>query len=314
VTGPGRAGWRVWLPPLIVTMIMICTVAYQDGRPRLVPSGAELILIFHAAAALLFRFRYPVAVAVVTVATGVVFPAALHHPMQIDVAVIVALYTLATLRGRRVAWTTGVLAAMALTGASAPWQVGGTRDLANLVPANSVLIAVAVGDAVRNRRALLAEMQERAVLAERRREQEARRRVHDERIRIARDLHDVVAHHITLVNAQAGVAHHLMPTHPDKAREALAGIRDTSRTALDELRAAVGFLRQDDAPDSRRPSPGLAAVDDLIGGFRQAGYDIRVTRTGPPAPLTRTSDLAAYRILQEALTNAGNTAQPGTSW
>jgi signal transduction histidine kinase len=135
-------------------------------------------------------------------------------------------------------------------------------------------------------------------------EEEARHRVTEERVRIARDLHDVVAHHITLVNAQAGVAHHLMRTNPDQAYEALAHIKETSRAALDELRATVGLLRQpDDAPGSRSPIPRLADLDALIGGFRASGLPVEVTRTGTPSPLAPATELTTYRIIQEALTN-----------
>ncbi len=115
----------------------------------------------------------------------------------------------------------------------------------------------------------------------------------------------MVAHHITLVNAQAGVAHHLLRSHPDRAHEALADIRETSRTALDELRATVGLLRQDDdPPPSRSPAPSFDDVDELIDSFRRSGLDVRVTREGEPRPLAGAADLAAYRIVQEALTNA----------
>ncbi|GIM96539.1 sensor histidine kinase [Paractinoplanes toevensis] len=281
---------RLWIAPLLVIMIMMATVSYSHGRPVFAPGGFQLILILTGAVALLFRYHFPVAVTAVTVVTGSLLPLTARHLVLIDVAAVVALYTLATLRDRRTAWTAGVLAAVALTAASLPWQPGGLLDLANLVPINYVAIAVAAGDATRNRRALQTEIADRAV--------------QEERLRIARDLHDVVAHHIALVNAQAGVAHHLMPTHPEKAREALAGLRDTSRAALDELRATVGLLRQEGDPDfERRPAPTLAGLDDLLDGFRTAGIDITVT--GPPPALDAATDLAAYRIIQEALTNAG---------
>jgi signal transduction histidine kinase len=303
-TSPGRWVWRLWGPSLAVTMIMIASVAYS-GDDWLVPTGAQLILILNGAAALAFRMRFPVAVTVVTVAMGTALPLTAHHLILTDVASIVALYTLATVRGRRTAWIAAAAAAVALTASSAPWRPGGLSDIRNLVPANYVALAVAAGDATRNRRALLAEVRARAEQAEHTREQEARRRVREERIRIARDLHDVVAHHITLVNAQAGVAHHLMAAHPDRAREALVGIRDTSRSALDELRATVGLLRADDEPESRLPLPAFAAVDDLIEEFRRSGFEIEIDREGTPRPVADAADLAAYRIVQEALTNAG---------
>ncbi|BEL06516.1 histidine kinase [Actinoplanes sichuanensis] len=295
----GRYAWRVWGPPLLVIMIMMATVSYQHGQVIRKPSDAQLILILTGALALLFRLWHPLPVTIVTVLAGVALPSAAGHLVLVDVAAVVAFYTLATRRDRRTAWVCGIVGAVALTAAAVPWQPGGLLDLANLVPANYVLIAVALGVAASDRQALLARTREQG-------EQDARRRVRDERIRIARDLHDVVAHHITLVNAQAGVAHHLMGAHPEQARQALAGIRDTSRAALDELRATVGLLRtDDDPPDSLRPAPSLTEVDALIDGFRQAGYQIRVTRTGTPRPLTGPADLAAYRIVQEALTNAG---------
>ncbi|GLY05454.1 MULTISPECIES: sensor histidine kinase [Actinoplanes] len=302
----GRFAWRVWVPPLLVIMIMMATVAYQRGELLRKPNDSQLIVILTGATVLLLRLWQPVAVTVVTLLAGVALPFVAGHLVLIDVAAVVAFYTLATLRSRRISWTAGAIGAVALTAAAIPWQPGGLYDIANLVPANYVLIAVALGVASSDRQALLAQIRERADLAEQTREQEARQRVREERIRIARDLHDVVAHHITLVNAQAGVAHHLMNAHPDKARDALAGIRDTSRAALDELRATVGLLRaDDDPPDSLRPAPSLAEADALIDGFRQAGHDIRVTRTGTPRPLTGAVDVTAYRIVQEALTNAG---------
>src|ERR671910_102877 len=131
-------------------------------------------------------------------------------------------------------------------------------------------MAAAAGDAVRSRRAFVDAIRERAERAERTREEEARRRVAEERLRIARDLHDVVAHHIALVNVQAGVAAHVMDRRPDQAKEALAHVREARRSALGELRATVGLLRQYGAPDD---------------------------------PLPAAVDLAAYRIIQEALTN-----------
>ncbi|MEU4242633.1 histidine kinase [Actinoplanes sp. NPDC026619] len=301
----GRAAWRIWAPPLLAILIMMAAVAYRDGHFWRTPTSAQLILILHGALALLFRLRFPVAVTIVAVAAGAALPLVAGHLVLVDVPAVVALYTLATLRGRRTAWTAGIVAAVALTAAIAPWQAGGLLDVANLVPANYAALAVAAGEGTRNRRQLLAEAHERAALAERTREEEAHRRVRAERIRIARDLHDVVAHHITLVNAQAGVAHHLMRSHPEQAVAALAGIRDTSRAALDELRATVGLLRQDDdPPPSRQPTPTFADLDDLVDGFRRSGFAVEVTTTGSARPLAGAADVAAYRIVQEALTNA----------
>ena len=166
----------------------------------------------------------------------------------------------------------------------------------------------AIGDAVRSRRDLLESYRERAELAEATREEEALRRVAAERTRIACELHDVVTHHLTLVNAQAGVAHHLMRQNSERAEEALGQIRDTSRAALDELRAIVGLLHQPDDPDedeSRVPAPGLGDLPALLESFRHAGLPVEINRTGRYDAVPPLADLTAYRVIQEALTNSG---------
>jgi len=137
----------------------------------------------------------------------------------------------------------------------------------------------------------------------------ASREVEGERLRIARELHDVLAHSLTLVNAQAAVADYLVRTDPQAASEVLRGMTQHTARALDELRAMVGLLRQDgDTPgggaEGLRPAPGLERLDELLDGFRAAGCDVALTVTGEPLDLPPRGDLAAYRIIQEALTNA----------
>jgi signal transduction histidine kinase len=165
-------------------------------------------------------------------------------------------------------------------------------------------MAAAAGDAVRSRRAFVDAIRERAERAERTREEEARRRVAEERLRIARDLHDVVAHHIALVNVQAGVASHVMDKRPDQAKEALSHVREASRSALNELRATVGLLRQSGDPEApTEPAPGLDRLEDLVGTFRNAGLPVEAACSDRATGLPAAVDLAAYRIVQEALTN-----------
>jgi signal transduction histidine kinase len=156
---------------------------------------------------------------------------------------------------------------------------------------------------------------DRAREQDRSREEEARRRVTEERLRIARELHDVVAHNISLVNLQAGVALHLLDQQPEQARTALATIKDASKEALVELRSVLGVLRQvdedEDAP--RAPTPGLARLDDLVAQCAAAGVEVRVTTDGPSRALAPGLDLAAFRIVQEALTNVARHAGPTTA-
>jgi signal transduction histidine kinase len=130
----------------------------------------------------------------------------------------------------------------------------------------------------------------------------SRRRASEERLRIAQELHDVLAHNISLINVQAGVGLHLMDTHPEQAREALGTIKHASKDALDELRAALELLRSGDSAP-RAPTGGLDQVDALIARVRSPDLDLRLDRHGDPVALPAGLDLAAFRIVQEALTN-----------
>ncbi|MFC8454578.1 sensor histidine kinase [Kitasatospora sp. NPDC057223] len=273
-----------------------------------------LILLGVSCVPLVVRSRWPVPVAAATVALSVIAYAVTPSPGPPPAAAGFALYAVAIRTDRRTAWRTGACAAVTLTTAALILRPGVDELPANLGLIAWTFLSVAVGDAVRSRRELLASAMERAERAERTREEEARRRVTEERMRIARELHDVVAHHITLVNAQAGVAHHLMRTDPEHAYQALERIRDTSRAALDELRATVGLLRQSgEQAAPREPAPGLAGLDDLLDAFRHSGLSVVLERTGEPVALAPITDLTAYRIIQEALTNTHKHAGPATA-
>ncbi len=207
-----------------------------------------------------------------------------------------------------------LLASAALLVASIPswddlsWQDAGRIGAVAAVP----LVAGVLGSSVRNRRAYLAAMEERARRAEDSRDREARRRVAEERIRIARELHDLVAHQITLANAQATVAAHLFDARPEQTRAGLRQVVETTRQALDDLRATVGLLRQSGDPAApAEPTPGLAQLPALLESFRRAGLRVAVHREGTARSLAPGVDLSAYRIVQEALTNV--TKHAGTA-
>ena len=176
------------------------------------------------------------------------------------------------------------------------------------------LVAGVLGHSVRNRRAYLAAVEERARRAEESRDSEARRRVAEERVRIARELHDLVAHQITLANAQATVAAHLFDTRPEQTRKSLTELVETTGHALDELRATVGLLRQSgDAAAPAEPAPGLSRLPTLLESFRRAGLEVSVHQEGTARPLPPGVDLTAYRIVQEALTNVTKHAGTGSA-
>ena len=169
-----------------------------------------------------------------------------------------------------------------------------------------VAVVVFAGIAVANRRAYVDSIRDRA-------EQDARRRLDEERLRIARELHDVVAHTMATINVQAGVAAHVLPTRPEAAAESLQAIKTASKEGLRELRAILNVLRQADDADPTQPAPGTAQLEDLIAGARRAGLETTLTVTGDPVPLPAAVDLAAYRIIQESLTNTIRHAGPATA-
>jgi signal transduction histidine kinase len=173
-------------------------------------------------------------------------------------------------------------------------------------PAPQLLAAVALGawllvllvvcEAVRARR-------ERIVEVRRQRELQARRRADEERLRIARELHDVLAHSISLINVQSGVALHLLDQHPEQARTALSAINEASSEALREVRSVLGVLRGDGERPPRGPTAGLASLDELVARTRTAGIEVSLEVEGFKRPLPKSLDLAAFRIVQESLTN-----------
>jgi signal transduction histidine kinase len=282
------------------------------------------VLAFAAWVPLTLRTRWPLPVAavVVLVDSANIAVAAHGHSTHgiIAVATMLALYTVSLRSSARVAWASAAIAAAIQFGTSV---LGLEHYEGNeLLYVNWALVATVIGRLVRERQHSISAAEQRADEAERTKADEARRQVTEERLRIARELHDVLAHHITVVNAQAGVAQYLLRTNPDAAEEALAGITDNTRAALDDMRATLGLLRSDNddtrAAD-REPAPALDQLPALIGSFTTGGAEVAVTTRGTPRPLSGPADLALYRIAQEALTNAtkhatGSTVQVTLQW
>jgi signal transduction histidine kinase len=280
----------------------------RQFRNHLVPhSNAALILVAVACLALAGRRRYPVPALAVSLAAVVAYSLLGYVNGAALLAPAVALYfvTSRVTARRALAWAFVTLTAlMAATAANNPFGhiSGGGYDL---IPA---LIAAALfgGIAAANRRAYIASLTERA-------EQEARRRQDEERLRIARELHDVVAHTMATINVQAGTALHVLPTRPETAADALQAIKKASKDGLRELRAILNVLRQADEADPTAPAPGVSQLETLVAGACQAGLQTRLTVSGTPLPLPAPVDLAAYRIVQESLTNSIRHAGPATA-
>lgn len=163
------------------------------------------------------------------------------------------------------------------------------------------VMSAALGESVRSRRVIAADAVKRAELAERTREETARARVDAERLRIAREVHDTVAHAVAIINVQSGVTAHVLDKRPEQAREALRTIEQTSSRALREMRAVLGVLR--DEGDGRAPHPGLDQIGELTAKAREAGLDVTLEASPPETPLPSAVGGAAYRILQESVTN-----------
>jgi signal transduction histidine kinase len=301
---------------VLATALLVTSLLPVDppgGPPSDPLTGWAVLLTALGCAALALRRRYPLAVLATTTVAVVVAQLTQHARGPFVITVAIAAYTVATRTDRRTAVLTGAISALAVGAAAVA-----TLRVAWSDPAVVVLLlwfgfAVAGGDAVRSRRAYVAVLEERARRAETTREQEARRRVAEERLRIARELHDVVAHHIALINVQAGVAGHLLPDRTEEAREALAHVRTASRTVLEELATLLGVLRRTgDETAPTDPAPTLDRLGVLVDGFTAAGQQVRWTLEGRPRPLPTAVDLAAYRIVQESLTNAHRHA-PGAA-
>lgn len=223
---------------------------------------------------------------------------------------IVALYELTLQATQRTIRTYGLLVAVILVSAALRWDAEG-KPWANEAVSLAfwILLPILYGSAVRARRAYLDTVRTRAEEAERTRHEEAQHRVTEERVRIARELHDVVAHHMALANAQAGTAAHLFATHPAQAGEILTELTGTTTAALRELEATVGLLRQPEtAEESLNPAPGLERLPDLVTAFVAAALHITIAVDGPVKPLAAGVDLTAFRIVQEALTNVAKHA------
>jgi signal transduction histidine kinase len=265
-----------------------------------------LLLVAAACLVLAVKRRYPVPVLLLSTAFAVAYSFPRNENGAVVVAPIIALFTVAqVVPFRRAALLAAVTLAalMGATAASNPFNPTGGGFYLILA-----MIAAAFfgGYAISNRRAYVASIQARV-------DEEARRRIDEERLRIARELHDVVAHSMATISVQAGVAEHVLAANPGAAADALRAIRLASRDGLRDLRAILNVLRQADEADPVEPAPGLAQLDTLVDRASQAGLPTSVRSEGAPRPLPPGVDLAAYRIIQESLTNVIKHAGPATA-
>jgi signal transduction histidine kinase len=284
--------------------ILLINLVVPGGRhigERIQLNQTVVLLNIAGAIAIVFRRRAPLLVLAITTVIATTFVIAEQGKSPIVVYMGVAAYTVVQSKDRPTR-SIAVVATALLTLIAEALFVGG-NVLDNLGLTFFVLFSGAIGEAVRYRRAYLLELEERAVRAEQSRDEEAQRRVIEERLRIAHELHDVIAHHIALMNVQSGVAAHVLRTQPDEAERALALVRSGGRTVLQELTVLLGVLRRSGSPLPTAPTPSLSELSALIHSFTAAGVEVDWT---PPAALGALPDvieLTAYRIVQESLTN-----------
>jgi signal transduction histidine kinase len=301
------ASWQRWLYTWRADLAIALTVAFvqfsgtyfgsESQTDRIDLDALAYALLAVGPVALLFRRRYPVAVLLATFAATLAYWTTDYPRGPTFFALIIAFIS-AIMAGYRV-----VAVAVAITGWLAfPWlpYLVGNDDRPSAAGVFGLLawllLLLTVGEVARVGRA-------RAAETARRRDEEARRRASEERLRIARELHDVLAHNISLINVQAGVALHLMDEQPEQARSALGAIREASKDALGELRSVLEVLRRSGEEEPRAPQPGLDELHDLVSRAGAAGLEVKVEVRGRPRPLPADVDLAAYRIVQEAVTN-----------
>jgi signal transduction histidine kinase len=269
--------------------------------------AANALLIVSCVAPLYWRRRAPVPALIAVVAAesiigGLIYGTHQQGPIEPWLCLLVALYSLGAYESRRrVIQALAVVLPIGLA-QSVISQVAG-MDPGDVWPSYLFYaIAVGTGRAMRHYRGLTAELRERTIELEHQREERARLAVLEERARMARELHDVIAHSVSVIVVQAAAERRALPEGGTAA--ALHQIERTGREALVELRRLLGVLRRsdDDAP-ARAPQPGLAVLDELVAQVRDAGLAVEVRVEGPPAELPAGVDLSAYRIVQEALTN-----------
>jgi signal transduction histidine kinase len=286
---------------------LACTVAVVGSTAQSLPVAARLVVVTVAVVPLVWRRRYPVTVWLLSGAATLTAMAAHGSPGPVAFAPLIALYTIATTSPRRVSLAA---AAVSLAGVNVGVVAAQPSHLAAVDFAFPVVVIGAcwlIGDNLRVRRAYVAELEAKAARAEVDRAAEATRAAAEERARIARELHDVVVHHVSVIAVQAGAARMLAGVDGGGARAddspSWAAVEATARQALAELRQLLGVLRHDGEPPSRSPQPGLAQLRALIEEVRAAGLPVELHIAGSPTPVDPAVDLSAYRIVQEALTN-----------
>ncbi len=305
-----------------VTAVSIGVLIASLERPHVPASRLDVILVLLQTLPLAVRRRWPLAVlAVVAIATALYLVGGPPDSGPSNLGLAVALYTVAVCTERSLSLRlAGLVAGLNVFILLMNIALGQLQSMPSLFVVMALMIGSwSLGDNVRTRRAYLAELEERARRLEREQEENARRAVEEERARIARELHDVVAHHISAIAVQASAGAEIAERDPPRARQVLRFIQEASREALAEMRAMLHVLhsRSESRGEwggewgtERAPQPSLALVERLVMANQAAGLPVTLRIEGDMRPLPEALDVSAYRILQEALTNTRKHAGP----
>ena len=311
------------VPAAFLLLLGLATVQGSvNGQPANAPVAASaastlgprpalllLVLITVAMAVpVVFRRKYPVQAFVVAAVAGAFQVLAYARPLGSDLAILVLLYTLAAYRPRRIS-VPGLCVCLVgsvvfvVSMVSAQTGLIDKLLLAIVIFSGTALVAWVLGDSMQYRRAYLTSLEDRAARLERERDAQAQIAAAAERARIARELHDVIAHNVSVMVVQADGASYALRSEPARTAQALTAISQTGRQALAEMRRLLGILRSGDEQAGLAPVPGLDQLRELLDQARDAGMSVSLTLEGPSRPLPEGAELAAYRVVQESLTN-----------
>jgi signal transduction histidine kinase len=315
------AAFYLWLRrhPRLVDGVLAAALGIPALASAVAAGQDSLILITLALVIpLIFRRDHPVAAFAIAVIVGGLQVLLGIHVNMIDVVIVILLYTLAAYCPRRVSVTGLAVSLIGSAVAVARWAppylvLAHWIVLGSVAFAGSSLIAWVLGDSVRYRRGYYASLEDRAARLERERDAQAQIAAAAERARIARELHDVIAHNVSVMVVQADGASYALDSSPERARQALGAIASTGRQALAEMRRMLGVLRSDDGETGVVPLPGIGQLGELLEQTRASGLAVSFTVQGVPAPLPGGLALAAYRIIQESLTNTRKHGGPRAS-
>lgn len=316
--GPANQG-RAGLAANIAVCASVPLMAMATTLHKGVSTDQALGVVSIAAVAgiaLRYRARWPLHVLTIALLGAVAALFLGRASPALGLACEIAVFTVACLRSRRVAGAAALVTAMVLFAAARSGVGGPITAAATLIVVVWTALAFAGGVAVRTQRAYVIALAERARRADENYEQQARTRVAEERVRIARELHDVVAHHIAVINVHAGLARRAVGRDAATVDTSLGHVQEAARTVLDELGTVLNVLRSSDLEDSgsaltTQPLPGLDQLEELLLTFSAAGLEVQTTATGTPREMDPGCDLAAFRIIQESLTNASKHGADG---